>query len=346
MIVLTGIQPKQIQKMTTDNKYTIDDYTKDAMASKYEAKAKRMIRIELNEEFTTDQDTLLPIGTVIIGKRRYDSLKKIPSSSLVRTQKAQINIFEEYHGIISYRKKLQSKFEKSEQKLKEQEILKDQIKKSINKKSVWITFKNLYKKNYKVDFEENLDTLENIGTIVKYFSKDESFLECGVKNKNGKFLSKPSFNKGLCIVGGFGNGKTSIMNTMQKMFIGLDGYSFGRFSSHEIVRKYEEASKYNHPEILENLWMMLTKAELYIDDVKAEPLASAYGKKNLLNSLFQDRYNLCLKTHISINYAPGHNGDVLKSLQEFKTKYSDQVYDRIFEMYNIIEFNGKSFRGR
>jgi DNA replication protein DnaC len=330
--------------MTIDKKYNIDDYMSDAMASKYEAKAKRMIRIELNEEFTTDQGTFLPIGTVIIGKRRYDSLKKTPIKSLVRTQKAEINIFEEYHGIVSYRKKLQSEFDKSEKKQQDLDKRKEQIKKSINKKSVWITFKNSYKKNYKVDFEENKDTLQNIGPIVKYFSKDESFLKCGVKNKDGVFLSQPSFQKGLCIIGGFGNGKTSIMNTMQKMFIGLDGFSFGRFSSHEIVRKYEEASKHNHPETLENLWLMLTKSELYIDDVKAEPLASAYGKKNLLNSLFQDRYNLGLKTHISVNYAPGHNGDVLKALEEFKTKYSDQVYDRIYEMYNIIEFKGKSFR--
>lgn len=330
--------------MTTDKKYNADQYIKDSLEQKHQAKSKRMIRVELDEEFTTEQGTLLPIGTIIIGKNRYDSLKKIPTESLLKTQLAQINIFDEYHGIKTYNKKIRQEFSKTEKKLEEQNQRKLEIIKSINLETTLTVFKKTFKKNYKVDFEETTETLENLNTVAKYFSKDDSFLSCGVKNSKGVFLSQPSFEKGLCIVGGFGNGKTCIMNTMQKMFIGLDGYTFGRFSSHEIVRKYEEASKHNHPEVLENLWNMLTRSSLYIDDVKAEPIANAYGKKNLLNSLFQDRYNLGLKTHISINYAPSFNGDALKALEEFKTKYSDQVYDRIYEMYNIIEFKGKSFR--
>ena len=88
--------------MTTDEKYSIDDYLKDKSAKKYESKAKRMIKIELEEEFTTDQGTLLPVGTIIVGKNKYDALKKIPSDSILKTQLAQITIFEESTSLATF----------------------------------------------------------------------------------------------------------------------------------------------------------------------------------------------------------------------------------------------------
>ena len=319
--------------MTTDSKkYNVDNYIEDALVSKHESKPDRMIRIELED------------GTVVIGKNRYDALKKIPTKSLLKSQKSQIEIFEKHHGISDYIKKITSQKEESEKILKAQEEKRAQIIATINKQSVWNVFLKTYEKHYQTRFIQDDDTLANIAPLVLYFAKDEQFLKHGAKDVNGAFLSKPNFDKGLCIIGGFGNGKTTIMNTFQRMFIGLDGFAFGRFSSHEIVRKYEEASKHSHPEIIENFWNMLIRSELYIDDVKAENEALAYGKKNLLNSLFQERYNKKLKTHISMNYAQGSNGNVLDALLEFKGKYSNQVYDRIYEMYNIIEFKGKSFR--
>jgi DNA replication protein DnaC len=318
--------------MITDNKYTIDTYLKDALVQKHDNKPNRMIRQELAD------------GTIVIGKNRYDALKQILTDSLLRSQKEQIKIFEDYHGITDYIKKQSESTKETEEKLALVAKKKEHIINSINKTSVEQVFKMQYKKFNGVDFIETPETIENITPLILYFSKNNEFLNYGVKDENGKFLSTPSLDKGLCIVGGFGNGKTSIMNTFQKMFIGLNGFTFGRFSSHEIVARYEEASKHNHPEILENFWRILTRSELYIDDVKAEPEALAYGKKNILNTLFQERYNKRLKTHISINYASGHNSSPLEALLEFKTKYSNQVYDRIYEMYNVIEFKGKSFR--
>ena len=319
--------------MTTGKKnYNIDDYISDSLQKKHENKPDRMIRM------------VLPNGDVVIGKNRYDAIKKLPEDKRLKSQKEQIKIFEDYHGITDYIKKAEEEFRETEKKLEAQELKKQQIISSINKKSVWEVFLKSYKKYYNVDFEQTPETIKNIAPIVTYFAKDKEFLKYGVKGSNGRFLSQPSLDKGLCIIGGFGNGKTSIMTTIQKMFIGLDGYSFGRFSSHEIVRMYEEASKNKNSEILENFWKKLSKSDLYIDDVKAEPDALSFGRKNLLNSLFQERYNKKLKTHISINYATGKNGDALEAILEFKSRYSNQVYDRIYEMYNIIEFKGKSFR--
>lgn len=311
--------------------YNIDDYMKDALASKHANKVDRMTRRELED------------GKILIGKNRYDALKLIPTEKLLRSQKEQLKIFEDHHGITAYVQNVIKQQKETEDKLAAIEKRKQDIVSTINKKSVWLVFKKVYKELNEVNFIQTAETLENIKPVVLYFAKDPDFLTCGAK-VNGAFLSEPSFDKGLCIIGGFGNGKSTIMNAFQRMFIGLDGYAFGRFSSHEIVRMFEEANKYNHPEMVENFWKLMTKSELYIDDVKAEPEALSYGKRNLLNSIFQERYNLKLKTHISINYASGHNGDASEALLEFKTKYSNQVYDRIFEMYNIIEFKGKSFR--
>jgi DNA replication protein DnaC len=323
--------------MTTDDneKLIIDnqeEYLKNLSKSKYLGKAKRMIRVILED------------GTVIIGKNRYDALKNKPIEERLKSEKAQIKSFEDYHGITDYLKKIQIEEKRRKDILSELEDRKKQAANNINKSSVWNVFKVYYKQINGVEFIENEDTLKNIKPLILYFARDKSFLDYGFKNEKGVFLSKPSFKKGICIIGGFGNGKSSIMNTFQRMFIGLDDYSFGRFSSNELVRMFEEANKYNHPEMVENFWKLVTKSELYIDDVKAEPEALSYGKRNLLNTIFQERYNKKLKTHISINYAPGHNEKPLEALLEFKAKYSNQVYDRIYEMYNIIEFKGKSFR--
>lgn len=331
--------------MTTDNEdfnknnfkdyksdYNIDNYLKDTLADKHSKKADRMIRMELAD------------GTIIIGKNRYDALKQIPNESLLKSQKEQIKAFEDYHGITAYVENLIKNKKETEDKLKELELRKQKAIENINKETVRNIFLDFYKKENGVEFIQNEETLNNIKPLILYFSKDKEFLNYGVKDINGKFLSVPNLDKGVCIVGGFGNGKTSIMNTFQKMFKGLEGYSFGRFSSNEIVMQYEHASKQKEPETLENFWKILTRSELYIDDVKSEPLVLSYGKRNLMNSLFQERYNKKLKTHISINYASGHNDNVLEALLEFKTKYSNQVYDRIYEMYNIIEFKGKSKR--
>lgn len=337
MIIIT--QKTLQQTMTTDNEenrdfksnYNVDKYIEDSILKKHQNKPDRMIRRVLED------------GTILIGKNKYDALKKIPKKARLQKQQELIDIFENYHGINNYLKNAEKLKLESELKLKALEEKKANIIRNINKENVWKAFRRLYLDINGKKFIKNDDTIENIRPLILYFSKDEDFLNFGVK-KDGVFLSQPSLEKGLCIIGGFGNGKTSIMNTFQKMFIGLDGYSFGRFSSHEIVRMYEDANKHKMPELVDNFWKLMTRTELYIDDVKAESEALSFGKRNLLNTIFQERYNKKLKTHISINYKSGHNYDPLQALYEFKTKYSNQVYDRIYEMYNIIEFKGKTFR--
>lgn len=285
--------------------------------------------------------TVLDDGTEIIGKNKYDALLKIHKSNRSALQQKDISDFEDYHSISDYKVKHIEYLEKLEQELQQQAQRIANL--NITKQTLWKTFKKIYAEIHGVKFIETQETRKNIAPLLRYFSKDIEFLQYGY-TLNGKHLSIPSMDKGLIIVGGFGNGKTSVMKTFQKIFVGIPNYCFGYFSAHEIVLKYEQAARTNNPEVLEKFWSMLTKKTLYIDDVKAESDASVYGKKNLLNILLQERYNKRLTTHLSFNYMKDYNGNVDMALKEFKVRYSNQVYDRLFEMCNVIEFLGKSFR--
>jgi len=285
--------------------------------------------------------TVLDDGTVIVGKNKYDSLIQIHQSNRSKQQQTDIRNFENYHGITAYKAKHIEYLKAHEEKLKADE---DRLKNlDITTESVWKVFKKKYFEVNQQAFEETADTRKNMASLVRYFAKDAEFLNYGYQLE-GKYLSTPSLDKGLILVGGYGNGKSTVMKTFQKMFIGIPNYSFGYFSSHEIVTKYEQAVRTNNPEVLEKFWNMLTRSTLYIDDVKAESDALVFGKKNLINILLQERYNKGLKTHLTFNYMDGYNGNVDMALKEFKIKYSNQVYDRLFEMCNVIEFLGKSFR--
>lgn len=301
----------------------------------------RQIAKGANERFPRMIRTTLDDGTLIIGKNRYDALLKIHKSNRSASQQADISNFEDYHGITAYKAKRITQLQKQETQLKAQA---DRINNlTITTATVWKAFKNTYLKINKKEFIETSQSRKNIAPLLRYFAKDVDFLNYGYK-LHGNYLSVPSLEKGLIIVGGFGNGKSKVMRTFQKMFLGIPNYSFGYFSANEIVLRYEQAVRTNNAEVVDQFWNILTRSTLYIDDVKTEPDALAYGKKNLLNILLQERYDKGLKTHLCFNYMKDYNGNVEMALKEFKIRYSNQVYDRLFEMCNIIEFTGKSFR--
>jgi DNA replication protein DnaC len=186
-----------------------------------------------------------------------------------------------------------------------------------------------------VEFDK--EYLENIRPIIYYFSKDERFFDCD----NVSSLSKPSFEKGLLIVGNYGNGKTSTMKTLRALFAHTP-LSFKMYTANRIVTMFEETSSTGD----RYAYMQRTKTgRAYFDDVKTEKEASNYGKHNLMKDILEERYNSKLLTHITCNYADGDDTEnLIDALQEFAFKYGPRVYDRLFQMFNIIEFKGKSKR--
>jgi len=184
---------------------------------------------------------------------------------------------------------------------------------------------------------------ENLETLINYFSRNEDFLNSPrlCRTPSGKFISEPSFKKGFLIIGDFGCGKSSMMRAFKTLF---DGHTltFKSYTTNKIVTNFESYTDTSE----RTGYMNRTKTKTaYFDDVKTEKEASNYGLHNLMKDVIEERYNNNAKTFMTCNYAlndPTKSIDI--ALKEFDTKYGARVFDRLFEMFNIIEFKGSSLR--
>ena len=96
---------------------------------------------------------------------------------------------------------------------------------------------------------------------------------------------------------------------------------------------------------------IMWRGSRYFDDLKTERIASNFGKVNIFKEILEERYNRMNtnstsinKTFITCNFKEGFENDIEAAIDEFGEKYGGRVYDRIFEMFNILEFKGLSFR--
>jgi DNA replication protein DnaC len=198
-------------------------------------------------------------------------------------------------------------------------------------------FLRQFYQNEGVKFNKN--KLEEVSTILYYFSRDNRFFEA--KNIFTELSNSPSsFEKGLMIIGGYGTGKSSTMNALCDLLRGTP-IVFKSSSAKKIIEQYEYTDKDNKKQFLENL----ETGTMYFDDIKTERTANNYGVKvNLFDHILFERDRLRSKTYITCNYKKDRPGDIKATLLEFNNIYSPQVYDRLFKMFNIIEFTGKSLR--
>ena len=181
------------------------------------------------------------------------------------------------------------------------------------------------------------ERLDDYKTLLCYFTKDDRFFEC----ENLSKLSIPSFDKGLLIVGGYGNGKSTIMRTLSRSLKYYRVRQFRFYTANSIVDQFENCETVQDKK---KFWQTFTNGTMCFDDVKTERDASNYGKYNLFRDLIERRYDLNSTTFMTCNYRNGKYGDLQDSLSEFGERYGARAYDRIFEMFNIIEFKGKSLR--
>ncbi len=282
-------------------------------------------------EQKTDQTE---IGKTPIGFNRYKFLKNINPNDLTETEIEQIKEYEEKHI-------------PSDVQIKYKELYIDKIRSdkevvfSFDKKTLWFEFLRKFKEVNDVDFIQTEESIENLKTIFLYFLKDNDFLFC----KNVSTLSKPSFDKGLLIIGNFGNGKTSVMMTFESIFKYVKGYSFKSYSANAVVTMFESIKSDDFSELSKaDFERRMNNGVRYFDDVKTERIASNFGKVNLFKDILESREKNNALTYITCNYKDGYPENVEEALNEFEDKYGSRVYDRLFKMFNIIEFKGKSFR--
>ncbi|WP_299101978.1 hypothetical protein [uncultured Winogradskyella sp.] len=205
------------------------------------------------------------------------------------------------------------------------------------KSELWNMFKNTFYSMYGKSLQYDDTIIENLKILFFYFLRDNKFFECENLFSDS---SKPSFKKGLLIVGGFGLGKTDYFKVFESVFRHHPVFKFKFYSSMELVRNFEKCVNQNDK--LE-FYKCVKRKLIFIDDVNSEREGSNYGKVEVIPEILSIRYDNKLKTYMTANYTNAENC-VNQTLIDLGKRYGSRIYDRFFEMFNIIEFKGKSFR--
>lgn len=173
--------------------------------------------------------------------------------------------------------------------------------------------------------------------LCMYFSLDKDFpataINMGIKN--------PSLDKGILLFGGYGSGKTWMMQLFEKN----KSQCYVTINAKNIADKYEVSGGENS-ELINPITNPVNDAEHFyqpytgicIDDIGTEDVKNNYGnKKNVIGDL------------IELKYAKGKCGRLLhgttnltaKELNEF---YGDRIISRMREVFNIIHLPGSDRR--
>ena len=209
--------------------------------------------------------------------------------------------------------------------------------KTLTKEELWSKFVSNFYKLTRKELIKNNDFIKNIEPVFHYFTRD---FEKFKKSERLSDASVPSLKKGLLIIGDFGNGKSTIMNVLEISLRETSMY-FKGYSANEVVLSFDAC---NTPTEKTEFIKRYSKGVLYFDDIKSERRTENYGNKELFREILENRYNNAATTFITCNYKKGFEGDLKVALAEFGEKYGDRVNDRLYEMFNIIEFQGKSLR--
>lgn len=285
----------------------------------------------------------------LIGKRKYEALKALDLENLsddslkaFNLQFKNLTVGEALKMIKDFEKKythlsndsaksVSEYFEKINQPKEKKET------KELDKDFLWKLFSKNYFLNQGVEYSKDNVSIENLKPLIYYFIGDlENFKKC----KNVSSLSEPSLRKGLLIIGGYGNGKTSVMKSFEKSFK-KSNIVFRSYTTNELVMMFEAISSQFDKDLF---YKELRSGTMYFDDVLSERDASNFGKVNIMKDVLEERYNKNLRTYITCNYRPEANGDLEQGLSQFGERYGSRVFDRLFSMFNIVEFKGKSYR--
>ncbi|MBU2974988.1 hypothetical protein [Zobellia sp. B3R18] len=219
-----------------------------------------------------------------------------------------------------------------------QQILPFKKHKAIGKQYLWKLFLHHFKTIYNRPFEKTPKSLTNLRTLFYYFLKNEQFLDQPNLRAD---LSEPSFNKGLLIIGGYGVGKTAYMRAIENSFRANKIYYFKTYTTNSVVQEFEQCGTHE-----DKSWFLkkIQSGSLLFDDLTSERLASNYGKADLMKEILEERYRRRKLTHVTMNYLENHESNVEAALEAIGMRYGSRIYDRLFEMFNIVIFEGKSMR--
>ncbi|TAG40622.1 MAG: AAA family ATPase [Cytophagia bacterium] len=141
--------------------------------------------------------------------------------------------------------------------------------------------------------------------------------------------------KGILLYGNIGTGKTTLMRLMQE----APHASFAIESAQEIINEYaadgvqviEKYSRLIYNNNTASRYFGNREIGLCIDDIGTETEAANFGnRKNVVAEILSMRYAQLHgpTTHLTTNLTPA----------ELKEAYGARIYDRLREMFNVVEF--------
>lgn len=168
-----------------------------------------------------------------------------------------------------------------------------------------------------------------IFTIFRYFLLLPDF------NAYGIIRNKASLDKGLLVYGDYGVGKSTLFDVIHevgKTILKQSGSTqlwFPRISTVHLLNMFYQAQKDTTSNFkLESYY----RGKLYLDDLGIED--KAYNREEIIGKLLFERHRRKLKTYVTTNENPSAIAD----------RYGNHIGDRLPEMFNIIKWEGESWR--
>ena len=205
---------------------------------------------------------------------------------------------------------------------------------------IYKTFKTCYAKINGVFFTENNESKSFVYTLIYYFQNNEKFFKSPLLfSLTG---TQNSLSKGLLIVGGFGTGKSTCLKTIQYVLnhVFKSQITLQFHTAADVVTDFENTPQ----DEIKDFHNKFSRGFRVFDDLKAEKIASRFGKSEVFQDILFKRFeNDRIITIILCNYAEESPNNTEAAIDEF-TRYSDRILDRIYGKFNVLELKGKSFR--
>lgn len=145
-------------------------------------------------------------------------------------------------------------------------------------------------------------------------------------------------NKGLCLWGNIGTGKSTMLAIVKEFCMRLGIKRNNGYPSFRISHAADDVSAAYEKKGIDGIEEFIKSDAQAFDEVGAESIPTGhYGTNcNVMQRIIQSRYDkrFTSLTHITTNL----------SKEGIVKAYGDRVWDRCKEMFNFVEFNGKTLR--